>query len=211
MIYHFCKFLVWLLTAIFYRHRVYGKEHIPPGGAMIASNHCSFLDPPLVGASCRGKVHFLARETLYHFVPFGWLLRQLNTHPVHRGKGNLGTLKMTMELVRSGQKVVIFPEGKRSADGELQQGQLGVGMLVQRTRCRILPVYTHGTFEVWNNKRKFPKFFGKTACVFGTPIEYSESQTEDKKEAQAEIVDRIMDKIAKLRAWYLAGASGSPP
>jgi 1-acyl-sn-glycerol-3-phosphate acyltransferase len=209
--YRFCRFSVWVLASLFYRHKVYGKNHIPAGGAMIASNHCSFLDPQLVGISCRDQIHFLARDTLFAFRPFGWLLRQLNTHPVHRGKGNLGTLKMTMELLRSGKKVVIFPEGKRSPDGELQKGQLGIGMLVQRTGCRIIPVYTHGTFEAWNNKRKFPKLFGKTACVFGTPIEYSESLAEDKKEAQAEIVDKIMEKISELRTWYLAGAKGSPP
>jgi len=211
MIYIFCRFWVWVLVTLFYRHKVYGKEHIPPGGAMIASNHCSFLDPPLVGVSCSDKIHFLARETLFHFSPFGWLLRQLNTHPVHRGKGNLSTLKMAMELVRSGKKVVIFPEGKRSGDGKLQSGQLGIGMLVQRTKCRIVPTYTHGTFDIWNNQQKFPKPFGKTVCIFGTPIEYTESQDEDKKAAQVEIVNKIMEKIAELRAWYIAGAKGSPP
>jgi 1-acyl-sn-glycerol-3-phosphate acyltransferase len=208
--YNFCKYTVLLLVRIFYLHKVYGKEHLRPGGAMIASNHSSFLDPPLVGSSCPEKIHFLARDTLFHFAPLGWLLPQLNTHPVHRGKGNLDTLKMTMELVRGGKKVVIFPEGKRSSDGTLQPGQLGIGMLVQRTGCRIQPVYTHGTFEVWNNQRKFPKLFGRTACVFGSPIEYSESQL-DKKEAQAEIVNTIMEKISALRKWYLDGAKGSPP
>jgi 1-acyl-sn-glycerol-3-phosphate acyltransferase len=84
-------------------------------------------------------------------------------------------------------------------------------MLVQRTRCRILPVYTHGTFDVWSSKRKWPKLTGKTACVFGTPLEYVESDSEDKKEAQAKIVNAIMDKIAALREWYLAGAKGTPP
>jgi len=208
--YHFCKWTVWILVRCFYRHKVYGKEHIPAGGAMIASNHSSFLDPQLVGISCTDEIHFLARDTLFHFKPFGWLLSQLNTHPVQRGKGNLGTIKMTMELVRSGKKVVIFPEGKRSSDGTLQPGQLGIGMLVQRTGCRIVPVYTHGTFEVWNNQRKLPKLFGHTACIFGTPIEYSDS-AQDKKEAQAEIVNTIMEKIAALRQWYLDGAKGSPP
>lgn len=211
MIRLFCIFCVWVFASIFYRHRVYGKENIPWGGGMIAPNHCSFLDPPLVGISCPDKIHFLARETLFHFPPFAWLIRQLNTHPVHRGKGNINTLKMALELVQSGKKVVIFPEGKRSMDGELQNGQLGVGMLVQRARCRVIPVYIHGTYLAWNARRKFPKLWGKTACVFGKPIEYVESRAEDKKEAQAEIVDTIMEKIADLRAWYLKGAKGSPP
>lgn len=178
---------------------------------MIASNHSSFLDPLLIGSSCPDKIHFLARDTLFHFFPLGWLLPRLNTHPVHRGKGNLGTLKMTMELIRSGKKVLIFPEGKRSSTGELQKGQLGIGMLVQRTGCRIIPLYIHGTFEAWSNKRKLPKLFGKTACIFGSPIEYQEAGVEAKKEAQLAIVDDIMAKIDDLRNWYLSGAKGSPP
>lgn len=211
MIYSFCKFWVWVLSAVFYRHKVYGKEHIPEGGAMMASNHCSFLDPPLVGVSCTDHIHYLARETLFHFKPFGWLLSQLNTHPVHKGKGNLSSLKMAMELVRGGKKVVIFPEGRRSPDGEIQPGQLGIGMLVQRTKCRIVPVYIHGTYDVWSNKRKLPRFFGRTVGIFGTPIEYTENPDEDRKEAQAAIVQTIMDRIAALKEWYLAGAKGSPP
>jgi 1-acyl-sn-glycerol-3-phosphate acyltransferase len=164
-----------------------------------------------VGASCSDQIHYLARDTLYKFSPFGWLLRQLNTHPVSRGKGNLGTLKMTMDLIKNGNKVVIFPEGKRSSTGDLQPGQLGIGMLVQRTGCKILPAYVHGTYDVWNNTRKFPKIFGQTACVFGTPIEYAACAAEDKKEAQAACVQQIMDKIKELRSWYLAGAQGTPP
>ena|ERR1700722_6366693 len=211
MIYSFCKYLFWLLAVIFYRHKVYGKEHIVRGGAIIASNHCSFLDPPLIGSSYPGKIHYLSRDTLYHALFFGWLIRQLNTHPVQSGKGNLSSLKMAMELLQSGKKVVIFPEGKRSSDGKLQAGQLGIGMLVQRTECQIVPVYTHGTFEAWNKERKFPKLCGRTACVFGTPIAFTKVQAEDKKEAQAKIVNTIMDKIAELRDWYLAGAKGLPP
>ena len=206
-----CRSLVWFLVTIFYRHRVYGKEHIPEGGAIIASNHCSFLDPPLIGVSCPDKIYFLARDTLFRFPAFGWLLRQLKTHPVRRGKGNINAFKTAMDLLQSGKKVVMFPEGKRSLDGTLHPGQLGVGMLVQRTRCRIIPVYTHGTFEAWSAQRKLPKCIGKTACIFGTPIEYNESPPESKKEAQAEIVNQIMERIAELRTWYLAGAKGSPP
>jgi 1-acyl-sn-glycerol-3-phosphate acyltransferase len=206
-----CIYCVWVFAKIFYHHKVYGKENIPPGGGIIAPNHCSFWDPPLVGISCPDKIHFLARDTLFHFAPFAWLIRQLNTHPVKSGAGNLSTLKTALEFVQSGKKVVIFPEGKRSSDGQLHKGQLGVGMLVQRARCQVIPVYIHGTFEAWNSHRKFPKFSGRTACIFGKPIPYLESSLEDKKMAQAEIVDTIMAKIADLRSWYLAGAHGTPP
>ena len=206
-----CRFVVRVLVIIFYHHKVYGKEHIKPGGAIIASNHFSFLDPPLIGVSCPDKIYFLARDSLFRFRAFGWLLRQLKTHPVRRGKGNINAFKMAMELVQSGKKVVIFPEGKRSPDGTLQPAQLGVGMLVHRTQCRVVPVYIHGTYEAWSAHRKFPKVTGRTVCIFGSPIEYSETPREDKKEAQAAIADQIMERIAALRNWYLKGAKGSPP
>jgi 1-acyl-sn-glycerol-3-phosphate acyltransferase len=206
-----CKTIVWVLVSIFYRHRVYGKEHIPKGGGIIASNHSSFLDPPLIGISCPGKIYFLARDTLFRFPAFAWLLRQLAVHPLRRGKGNINAFKKAMELVQSGKKVVLFPEGSRSPNGQLQEGQAGIGMLVQRTCCQVIPVYVYGTFEAWNSRRKFPKFIGKTACIFGSPIPYAECVQEEKKGAQAMIVAKIMDKIAELKEWYLSGAQGSPP
>jgi 1-acyl-sn-glycerol-3-phosphate acyltransferase len=175
----FCKLFVRFLITIFYHHKTYGKEHIPKGGAMVVANHCSFLDPPIIGVSLPGKIYFLARETLFKFPPFAWLLRQLCTHPVSAGKGNIGTFKTALELVEGGKKVVIFPEGKRSRDGTLHKGQLGVGMLVQRARCRVIPVYVHGTYEAWSADRKFPKFFGRTACVIGAPIEYVDRDITD--------------------------------
>lgn len=211
MIRFFCKSTVRFLIAIFYRHKIYGVEHIPEGGGMIVSNHTSFLDPPIIGASFPGKIYFLARESLFKFPPFAWLLRQLCTHPVGAGKGNINTFKIALDLIQKGKKVVIFPEGKRSRDGQLHRGQLGVGMLVQRSRCRIVPIYIHGTYEAWNAEKKIPKLFGRTACVFGSPIEYRDAGSLDKKEAQHAIVNKIMEKIAELKAWYLSGAKGTPP
>lgn len=204
--------LVWIYASLFYRHRVYGKKHFPKGGGIIASNHSSFLDPPLIGISAPEKIHFLGRETLFHSRFFAWLIRKLNTHPVRRGKGNINAFKTAMELVTSGEKVVIFPEGGRSKDGTLQHGQLGVGMLVQRTGCQVVPAYIDGTYAIWSVKRRFPKLWGKTACVFGTPLHFpSLEEGGDKKEVQAYIVEEIMKKIADLRDWYHAGAKGSPP
>ncbi len=211
MIRRFCIFSVLIFSKLFHRHRVYGKSHFPKGGGIIAPNHCSFLDPPLVGISSPGEVHFLGRESLFHQPLFAWLIRQLNTHPVRRGKGNIYAFKKALELIESGNKVVIFPEGKRSPTGELQKGELGIGMLVQRTRCLVIPVYLHGTFDVWNTHRKFPKLKGKTACVFGSPLDFSTLASGDKKEEQEAIVEAIMRAIASLRSWYLNGAKGIPP
>jgi 1-acyl-sn-glycerol-3-phosphate acyltransferase len=207
--YYLCKFLSFVFIKFFYGHRVYGQEHIPPGGAVVAANHTSFIDPPLVGSSCRGSLHYLARGSLFNAPVIGWLIRQLHTHPVEKGAGNLQTIKLTLDLLQQGHKVLLFPEGSRSVDGTLQPGNLGIGLIVQRARCPVIPVYIHGTFAIWNKERKFPKLRGHTACIFGSPIPYEEH--EQKKVGQEKIVSKIMERIAGLRDWYQAGAVGTPP
>lgn len=212
MFYNFIKYFVLFLMKVVYRHKIYGKAHVPEGGGILASNHISYLDPPILGISTPGKIHFLARGTLFNFAPLGWLIRKLNTHPVVQGKDNLSTFKLTVELILDGKKVLIFPEGRRSKDGTISQGQAGVGMLVMRTCCQVIPVYVHGTYNVWPKGRNFPKLWGHTACVYGRPLDFSKIEVgESKKERQRKIVEEIMEAISALRTWYLNGHQGDPP
>lgn len=210
MIRRFCIFVVKIWCTIFYHHKVYGKENIPPGGGIIAANHSSFLDPPMVGISYPGEVYFLARETLFKFRPFGWLIRQLNTYPLKRGKGNATIFKFATDLILNQKKVVLFPEGKRTRDGTFQKGKEGVSILVMRTGCMVIPTYIHGSYDIWNWSRKFPKLSGRSACVFGKPL-YFQIGNEGKKEAQEKIAEEIMGAIQRLQEWYISGAKGSPP
>lgn len=196
---------------LFYHHKVYGKRHLPKGGGIIASNHCSFLDPPLIGISCPHEVHFLGRETLFRNPLFSWYIRKLYTHPVAKGKGNIATVRKCLELLKAGKKVVIFPEGKRSTDGEMHKGQLGVGMLVLRTKCLVIPTYIHGTYDIWNCHQKYPKREGKTACVFGTPLDFSHFESTEGRETEEKIAQEIMKAIILLRDWYVSGRKGPVP
>lgn len=205
----FCAFCVRNYARIFYRNRLFGVEHLKPGGGLIASNHASFLDPPLLGASCPEEIHFLARTTLFGGKFFPWLLGELNTHPVARGSGNIATFRLVLELVREGKKVVIFPEGTRAADGQLQPGQPGISMLALRARCPIYPLYIHGTFAIWSATRRLPRFTGKTALVFGSALDISKWAEEEN--AYEKIAIETMRAIGQLKEWYLAGAKGTPP
>jgi len=200
-----------LLMKLLYHHKVYGKKRLPKAGGIIAANHSSYLDPPLIGISCPHEVHFLGRESLFRSPLFAWYIRKLYTHPVARGKGNIATIRKCLELLKAGKKVVIFPEGTRSQDGNLHKGQLGVGMLVLRTKCLVIPTYIHGSYEIWSCHRKHPKFKGKTACVFGKPLDFSHFEGTSTREMEERIAHSIMNAIAKLRRWYLDGAKGSPP
>ena len=194
-----------------YGHKVYGAENITDEAGIIAANHVSFYDPPLIGISSPKEVHFLARSTLFNFPLFGWLIRSLNSHPIKRGRENASMFKMALDPLKDGKKLVVFPEGSRSKDGEIHEGQLGIAMLVLRANVKVFPAYIGGAYEIWSVKRKLPKLKGKTAVVFGKALDFSDVEADGKKEAQEIVTKRIMQKIVDLKEWYEKGAKGSPP
>lgn len=210
-LYRFILFLAWLFFKIFHRHKVYGLDHFYEGGAILAANHTSFLDPPIVSISWPEEVHFLARESLFKNPLFGSLIRALNTHPVSGDAGDVGVFKTTIQLLKEGKKVILFPEGTRAFRDELSPFKPGFAILLSRSNAAVIPTYIHGAFQVWNRSRKSPKLFGKTACVFGTPILYESFAHLDKKEAQKALTDHLHQSISNLRTWYEQGAQGVPP
>jgi 1-acyl-sn-glycerol-3-phosphate acyltransferase len=204
-------FLAWSYFKILYRHKIYGLEHFYPHSAIIASNHVSFYDPPVLSISWPEEVHFLARESLFKNKIFGGFIRKLNAHPVSGDAGDIGVFKLICSLLNEGKKVILFPEGKRSSDNQLAQLKPGIAMLVARANSAVIPAYIHGTFNLWNRFRKLPKLWGKTACVYGTPILWSHFSHLDKREAQKALTDKLAASIEALRAWYENGAKGTPP
>jgi len=195
---------------VFFRLKIYGVEtHFRSGSAIIAANHTSFYDPPVLSISCPEEVHFLAKGTLFDIPLLGRLIRVLNSHPVARGASDTQTLKMMIQLLGEGKKLILFPEGQRSYTGELLQMERGLSFLVQKARCQIIPAYIDGAFVAWPPDKRFPKLFGKMAVVFGSPIVWEEDL--DKKVAQERIISQTEQAIRDLRAWYEAGALGTPP
>lgn len=208
------RIVYWMARIFFktcFRLRVYGLEHFRPGSAIIAANHASFYDPPVLSISCPEEVHFLARGSLFHVPILGRLIRTLNSHPVERGASDAQTFRTMLQLLAEGKKLILFPEGKRTFDGELLPLERGLAFLVQKAHCRIIPAYIQGSFQAWPRGRKFPKLFGKMSCVFGTAIEWREFEHLDKKEAQAQITIRLEQAIRGLKQWLENGAIGSPP
>ncbi len=211
MFYRFVKNLFYILFRLFYKHKVYGLEHVKEGAALIASNHASFLDPPLIAASMPGEIAYLARHTLFNNFLFGFIIRNLNAHPITGTAQDISSIKLICGLLKDNQKVLVFPEGERSADGVLAPFKAGIGMLALRNNCSIIPVYIHGSYEIWKRSHKYPKLAGQSACVFGSSIPIDEYKDKPKKEAQEAIASRIRDSLNNLCTWYLEGAQGSPP
>ncbi len=143
--------VVYLVLCVKYRMRVTGREHIPrKGGAVIAANHASYLDPPVMaGAIDRRIVHFLARDTLFSNPAARWFFPRVGVIPLDRTRGDLGAMKKTIAALRGGQVVGLFPEGTRSVDGELQAAKGGVGFLMAKAGVPVVPMYIEGTHGVF--------------------------------------------------------------
>ena len=182
---------------LFYRHKIYGLENYIQGGALVAANHVSFYDPPLVAVSCPEEMHFLARKTLFEHKFFGALIRKLNSHPVTGGASDVSVMRTILKLLKEGKKVLLFPEGTRT-EGKLGEIREGLGLLAQKSDCPIIPAYIFGAEKIWPPSRKFPKLSGKTAVVFGKPIKPSVYAHQTRKEAQRQIARDFTRKMHEL-------------
>lgn len=193
------SFVLWCMC----RHRVSGCELLPAGGALLAANHASYLDPPIVTISSPREVHFLARKSLFRWPVFGLFISALNSHPISGSGRDAASFKTVMALIDAGQYVLLFPEGYRSSDGALQPIKSGVSLLALRCRCPIVPVYIHGSYEAWPRHRRFPRWGVSTACIFGAPIDPSPYAAMEKKAGQEALSLAVGDAIAALQKEFL--------
>jgi 1-acyl-sn-glycerol-3-phosphate acyltransferase len=209
--YRFCRFTAKCVFKILYRTKIYGLEHTYDKGAIIAPNHASFFDPPIVSTSWPNEVHFLASDYLFKAPVLGPVITALNSHPVHRGAADLKSIKTICALLQNGAQVIIFPEGQRCHDGAIAPLKQGVGLIAVKSKAAIIPTYVHGTFQIWPPGKKFPKLWGKLAVVFGSPILIESFASEDKKELQRLVIEKLAHSLNDLKDWYEKGAKGVPP
>jgi cytidylate kinase len=199
--YFFVYWLARIYFKIFFRLQVYGVEHLRPGAGLLVANHTSFFDPPVLSVSCPEEVHFLARESLFRIPLLGRLIKMLNTHPVSRDASDLHVLRQMVRLLGEGQKLIMFPEGTRSATGEIQSFERGFSFLAKKAKCTIYPAYIDGAHKSWPMGRKFPRFFGKITCVFGAPIEWEDFEDFPKDEVEKQLAEHCFHAIGSLRSW----------
>ena len=204
MMYWLVKNLYLLFAKFYLSYQVENRDailNLEPGGYVVASNHVSFLDPPLVGIAFPENIYFFARKSLFDNPLFGWLLRSIQAIPVNQAKPEMSTLKHIIELLKDGEKVVIFPEGERTSDGNLKEkGQSGVGMIVEKSRSKVLPVRLFGPEIALPRQAKRLKRTPVTLVV-GEPLDMSdlfENKELNKKQRYEAITERIMDAMRAL-------------
>lgn len=182
------------LTALLFRVRVQGTEHLRrEGGFIVASNHVSAYDPLFLSLSAykeKKQISYMAKEELLKIPIAGAVLRALGAFPVRRGKGDRGALDTAVELVKKGGIMGIFPEGTRSKTGRLLPAKSGVAVVSARTRCDVVPasIFIEGAVLRWRSR---------VTVRFGPPVAYTELElgdemvTRELKAASALIMSRI--------------------
>lgn len=194
-----------VMFSTYFHWSIYNAERVPKSGPVIlASNHASFLDPPLVGSSLKRSINYLARESLFRLPGMGALLRSWQAVPVDRDGGTGKGLKRILAALEAGGGIILFPEGTRTLDGKLQPARAGVGLTVIKSSAPVIPVRVFGTYEAYGKNVKFPRPH-KVIVKFGQPMDFKELREEAEtcskqrlKEIYQQVADELMAVIAKL-------------
>mgnify|MGYP001350226986 CR=1 FL=1 len=181
-------------------YRVVGAEKLQfTGPAIIACNHVSFLDPPLVGIAFDEMVYSFARKTLFNHPLAAKILRSWQVLAVDRDKPDTASLKNIIQLLREGNKVIMFPEGTRSYDGVPQSAEAGVGLFIAKSKAPVLPVRLFGTHEAYPRGAKTLRP-AKISLVVGDLWQPDlKSYAESGKELYQALADEVMHRISELR------------
>lgn len=198
MFYRFVKSLVRGCFRLYFRWEVYGSHNLPTtGGVIIAANHVSYLDPPLMGCAVDRPVHFMAKRELFQIPVLGWLIRQLNAFPVQQRGADRRAIRHALEVLRSGKVVGIFPEGTRGNGRVLLKPQPGCVLLAAKARVPIVPMAITGAEKVVPTGKLFPRP-AKIRVFVGEPIYLSFDGSGPSRENLAQYSQLVMEKIDEM-------------
>ncbi|MEX0818949.1 MAG: lysophospholipid acyltransferase family protein [Pirellulaceae bacterium] len=193
------RFVARLTFVVVFRMRCDGRENIPATGPLlVCSNHQSVLDPVIVGVAFNRRLNYLARESLFRFAPFRWLIRFLDAIPLDRDGLGLAGLRESMRRIKRGEGVLIFPEGTRTTDGSVLPLKAGFCALARRGKVSVLPVGFDGAFDAWPRTAKLPRASTIHLCI-GQPLGPDAIAKLDDRALVAEVEQRIRDCYQRAR------------
>jgi len=184
--------LVWAVAKLLFRFRIEGRKNLPRGGTIIAPNHASYWDPPLVGAAMgRYEVYFMAKKELFRFPIFGTILKMVHTFSVDRQKQDVSAFRKAISLLNRGNTLVVFPEGGRGKRGRLRSPQPGIAWLARKTGFPVVPTLVVNTHRI----RALPR----VSVRFGPPIHFpSQEREKEEKFHYDNFARKVMEKIVEL-------------
>lgn len=192
------NFSRWIAKLLFRFRIVHRERMIQSGPVILAMNHQSYLDPPLAGNTSDRPIYFLARHDLLDWPGLGPILPKLNVIPVDQEGMDRTALKAVIRTLKANQGVLIFPEGSRTLDGNLQPALPGLGLIIAKTLAPVVPMRIFGAHEALPRGGGRLRF-ARITIVVGEPIHFTAADLEPGgKEAYARVCQRVMDAIAAL-------------
>lgn len=189
--FHFVQILAALPVKILFPAKLIGKENIPKGSCIIASNHTSNTDSVLLIVNTWEKKFFLAKKELFKNKLFGWFIKHMGAIKIDRQSSDVGAIKKSLKVLKEGKKLVIFPEGTRTNNENMELGQVkhGVSMFAIKAKVPIVPMFIN---------RK-PKLFRRTKIYFGEPFTleefYAQKLDNENLENASQVVAKKMNEL----------------
>ncbi len=200
LVYKFCALTIRFICHINGGLDVKGRDNIPAeGGVIIASNHISYLDPPLIGAVLPRRATFMARKGLFNIPLLGWFIKHYALS-VDREKTLPSTIKEAVKRLKNGELLIMFPEGKRSETGRLLEGKRGIGMIAHLSKAAVVPALIIGSNKALPVGAKWLKR-ARISIAFDSPIHPSTIYGEGDHLSE-NITQRIMCAIGELKKHY---------
>jgi 1-acyl-sn-glycerol-3-phosphate acyltransferase len=199
-VYGVCHYTLRVMFDMFFRGEVAGLENLPKaGGFLLAANHASFIDPPMIGCQISRQIAYFARKTLWKGGLSSWWLDSVGTIPVDRDGGqDVSAIKRVLRAIKDERGLILFPEGTRTADGKLQPAKPGVGFIAIKTQVPVVPVRIFGSFEAFGKGRPL-RLGTPVTVVFGAPLAPSFYDDPKAGKDRAQVAsDRIMAEIARI-------------
>jgi len=196
------------------RYKVTGLKwrDIPDGPVIVVANHVNWIDPVVIAISCPWHMTLLGKNDLFRIPVLKNLLHKWGEIPIRRGGADREALRRALRILTDGRILGLFPEGRRSYEGELQKGLTGAAFLALQSGAMIVPIGVMGTQEI--KVRPHPFYLGKITINIGQPFQLFRTNSENQKEELQHHTDLIMRRIAELlpedsRGVY-AGKDGDP-
>src|SRR5947209_5162912 len=191
-----------VLFAILLNVRILGRKNLPAKGPFIvASNHVSWTDVPLIPAYLPYKVVSMAKEEAFHG-NIGWIVRFMSAFPVKRGEGDRQSIRAAGEQLKKGKVFFIFPEGTRSKTQTMAKGHAGLGMIALRSGVPVVPV------AIWGSEHALKKFRPHVTISFGEPITLTPKGKKLTREDIEDATDQVMRRIASMMQPDYRGGDG---
>ena len=195
--YYVVRAMIGTLLKLLTRYQFRGRDNIPDQGpVLVVANHLSLADPPLIGFSLGRKVAFMAKEELFRSRFSSYFLRSLGAFPVYRKQTDRQAIRQAKHVLTKGLALVMFPEGKRSRDNQLQSALSGAALIACHSGAPILPVGIIGTEKIkgiaWALRRP------QITVNIGHPFYPPSVDGKLTKDELTKLTSYIMERIAEL-------------